>query len=504
MVIAELLRRAALTVPTEDVLVRYAEAVLQIPCPDQPVQPGHDTPGGHLRAMWRGDSSTVTIASRGSYKTLTTAAGEFLLALHRGVQIIHFAQFEGQAFQAWKYIAEFASMPWFDGLVDVTRTVVHFPRSDGWIEFRPLTLANARSAHVPVVVFDEADEMDPQILQIARFTTGTRGVERARTHYVSTQNHVGGIVDRLLRLARERGIQVLKWNYKETTERCPDERSGTRPVTAWVHPKHLLHSPDEPDGPDWRRVEVFDRCPSCPQRNDPSFAPHVWRSQMDNEAPSTEGLAVPEWDPELSVTEAAEYDPQLPVYLGVDFGTSHPAAVVIAQLIPVGHNGNLVRGRKHIFGEYSAPAPFHPTITDWIAANWVPSYGHPRRAWIDPSGAPVLNRISVGGRTLVLEKALSNKHKVGYDALRGHCVPTDEDGQPKLLVHPRCRRLIQEFSSVRHAMNRDGTYGETILKVGDDVLDAARYLVVSLDKCIGFTPEEHRRFREKLEAGGLW
>ncbi len=522
----ELLRKVARTAPTEKGIVSYTKAVLQIPCPDTTVQKGHDTPGAHLRAMWRGDSSTVSIASRGSYKTLTTAAGEFLLALHRGVQILHFAQYESQSQQAWKYIAEFAAFPWFKGLVDVTRTVVSFPASGGWIEFRPLTLANARSAHVPVVVFDEADEMDPQILQIARFTTGTRGTERARTHYVSTQNHVGGIVERLVSLAPTRGIQVLGWNFKETTERCPDERSGIAPVDAWIHPKLLLCRADPvSDSPEWSNVRVFEGCLRCPlvascrgdlkraagtvpiqilldQRNDPSFAPHVWRSQMDNEAPAKEGLAVPEWDPERSVTTAAEYDPELPVYLGVDFGTSHPAAVVIAQLIPVGHRGNLVRGRKHIFAEYTTAAPFHPVITDWIAEHWIPKYGFPRKAWIDPSGAPVLNRLPVAGRTLTMEKARSNKHKVGYDALRGHCVPTDKDGLPKLLVHPRCTRLAHEFSTVRHAMNRDGTYSERIVKLGDDVLDATRYLVVSLDKCIGFSAEEQAKGARNF--GGLW
>ncbi len=114
-----------------------------------------------------------------------------------------------------------------------------------------------------------------------------------------------------------------------------------------------------------------------------------------------------------------------------------------------------------------------------------------------------MNRVTLAGRSLILKKAVSNKHKVGYDALRGHCVPTEKDGKPKLLIHPRCERLIHEFSTVRHAMNRDGTYSENIVKLGDDVLDAARYLVVSLDKCIGLSPEEHRRLMERLTAGGV-
>jgi len=517
----ELLRRAALTVPREENLVAYAENVLFVPCPDAAVVPGHDTPGEHLREMWRGDASTVTIASRGTFKTLTTAAGEFVLALHRGVRILHFAQYESQAEQAWRYMAGFGALPWFQGLVVVTKSEILFPRSGGSIEFRALTLANARSAHVPVVVFDEADEMDPQILQIARYTTGAKGAEQARVHYISTQNHPDGIIDRLVRLAPERGIKVLRWNYKEAAERCPDGRSGTRPVTAFVDARRMLSAASlPPDEGTWKPVQVFEGCLECPllpscrgdlkradgpvpirvlldQRNDPTFAPHVWRSQMDNEAPSAEGLAVPEFDTALSVTEAAEYDPDLPVFLGVDFGTSHPAAVVIGQVIPVGHKGNRVKGRKHVFAEHSAPAPFQPTITDWIARNWVPKYGHPKKAFIDPSGAPVANRVPLGEETLRLEKAASNKHKVGYDALRGHCTPTQEDGRPMLLIHPRCAKLVHEFRTVRHAVNRDGTYSEEIVKVGDDVLDACRYFVVSAP-AHWMTPEERAELAWQL------
>ena len=525
---AELLRKAALSRPTEATIVRYAEQLLEIPVPDESVVSRHDTPGEHLRAMWRGDASTVSIASRGSYKTLTTAAGEFLLALHRGVQILHFAQFESQSQQAWRYHVDFAHKDWFEGLVDITRTVISFPQSGGWIEFRQLTLANARSAHVPVVVFDEADEMDPAILQVARFTTGARGDEPSRTHYISTQNHVGGIIEKLLSLAPERGMKTLRWNFKETTQRCSDERSGVKPVQVWINRKFLLHRADKPTEPEgWERIDVFDGCLQCPiiascradlkrasgasplqtlldQRNDPSYAPHVWRSQIDNEAPSVEGLAVPEWDPDLSVTEDAEYDPDLPVFMGVDFGTNHPAAVVLGQKIPIGHKGNTVRERKHIFDEYSVPAPFVPAITEWIAANWTPKYGRISRAWIDPSGAPAVAQVRIAGQTLTLEKAVTNRHKPGYDALRGHCVPTPEDGRPKLLLHPRCRKLAHEFATVRHVQNRDGSYSETIVKRGDDVLDACRYLIVSLESGMSFTMEETLHSAQRIVSGGLW
>ena len=70
-------------------------------------------------------------------------------------------------------------------------------------------------------------------------------------------------------------------------------------------------------------------------------------------------------------------------------------------------------------------------------------------------------------------------------------------------VHPRCKGLIREISTVRHAMNRDGTYSENIVKLGDDVLDAARYLIVSLDKRIGLSAAERAQVARDIMAGGF-
>ena len=93
---------------------------------------------------------------------------------------------------------------------------------------------------------------------------------------------------------------------------------------------------------------------------------------------------------------------------------------------------------------------------------------------------------------------------MGYDALRGHCAPSREDGRPKLFVHPRCHNLAHEFATVRHVQNRDGTYSEAIEKIGDDVLDACRYLVVSLDAGEGFTDAERRAAAARVMGGGWW
>lgn len=540
--VVALKRRLSNQSPTVEELPAYLEEMFQIPVPDTIVTPGFDAPADHARTLWRGEQSVVTGAGRDSFKTLITSAVWFLLAKN-GTPVIHFGAFDKQAKQTIEYLRIFGSLPWWQVHCRVGTTTAHF-RSGGWIKCMPLTHANARSAHVPIVGFDEADECRPDVRKVAVNIASSRLGQRARTADLSTKNRPNGPMAKMIANAAKSGHRVHQWSYKEVTERCPDSRSGTKSISMWVNPKYLLASRMAPDKDTdlWREIEVFNGCESCAllpscrgdlkrangplpiddlieKITDAHMTPQDWRSQKENIDPSLEGLVVPEWDEDRCVSENAVHDPTLPTACSQDFGLAHLAVTLIGQRIPVGHrpllpNGergepNQARGRVHILDEYACHQPFEPEVVAYIGTNWFGGrYNWPSKFWIDPSGLPAVSRVRVRlpsgrWRTLVLRPA-NNKWDPGVRCLRGYCSP-QPDGRAKLQVNPRCVQVIEEMSTVKHPQTPDGRYlaGKDKRTGGDDAHDALRYLLMGMQKGELPSAQEALDMVKALEQGGV-
>ena len=527
--------------PTAAELPFFIEAMLQQPCPD--LGPGIDSPAEVARELWTGKRSVLLAAGRDSFKTLTVAGVEFLLAHFDGMQILHFGAYERQAKQTIEYLQVMGSLPWWGTHVLVGTMQARF-RSGGSIRCAPLTLASARSAHVPFVAFDEADECRPDARKVAVNIASSRRDQPARTIDLSTKNRPKGPMANMIANAPRSGHRVIQYNYLAVTERCTDERSGTGTAEVWIHRKYLQARVDDPEGdPEgWENILVRDRCPACPlvatcrgelkksagvlpisdlirAFTDAAMTALEWRSQRENVDPSLEGIAVPEWDEDRCVSEDAVYDKALPVICAQDFGISHLAVTLLGQRIPAGYapllaDGtrgppNPVQGRARIIDEYVTHSAFEPGVISWLAANWFDDrYRWPSRFMIDPSGAPMLERIKVNlpngkTRTLVLRKA-NTKWEPGIRALRGYCEP-QIDGVAKLLVHPRCEQLREEMATVRTAKRPDGSYimRKDTVTGGDDAQDTARYLIMELRGGRIESPQDQAEALERILHGGF-
>lgn len=531
--------------PPVECVVEHTRALLRIPVPDAAQG---ESPASFLRALWGTEDDVVARAGRDTFKTLTLAAYEFLAAFHDGVAVMHFAPHDNQLERMRVYLSQFAALPWYAPHVAYAQEIARFA-SGGSIEMRVLTLGNARSAHVPVVAFDEADELDPNALRVAAHIAAGRDGRRGRTIHISTHNRARGVMSELVRNARASGrVRVLGWNYRATAERCPDSRSGTRPVVAWVDPGSFTE-PRASDPCDGRhvRAEVFDGCLSCAivnscrgslksaagvgsiedlvkRRTAPLMTPPEWRSQVENEEPSVHGLVVPEFRRELSV-HALAFDPTLPTVWSQDFGLDHLAVTLVGQAIPLGHRPlladgtrgapNQIRGRKHVLAEHVVRGQaFHPGIADWLAANWVPRFGWPSRFVIDPSGAPAIGAARLeatvmgrtAARTIALEKA-DNRVRPGILRMRGDLTPVGDGSQTRMRIDPSCGRFVEELETCRNRQHPDGTYESDCpdkAKGGDDALDAGRYLVAALDAGVGFTSDECAESYRAGAAQGGW
>lgn len=513
-------RRVALSLlagiePAVTDVAEYARHLFGIPVPESPFG-DMDSPADFLRELWIGNQDVVCTASRDSYKTLTVAAAEFLLAHYRGVQVLHYGAREFQAKRAWEYLAGFAGAPHFRAHVEVTLSGLRFA-SGGSLELLPLTPGSVRSPHVELSVFDEADEMDPRLRGVAVGIKSSSEAGVGRQVDVSTRNRPDGVMARRIAAAGRARIRTMTWSYKVAAARCPDEISGTRPA--------------EVELPDGTKAAVFDGCLTCPivmsclgdlKRSegarpvrdliakflDPSMTPRLWRSEYENLEPSTEGLVIPEFDVARSVTDDAEYDPRLPYALGVDFGANNLGVVVAGQRVPYKYaraggtaRMNLDRARVNVFDMMAMPLSFSPHMEERISREWVPKYGFPSAIYVDPSGFPALGAAKLEGRgttrRIDVTKA-QNRHLPGFHLLRGMLVPRRGEKSTSCLIHPRLEDLVAELRTLSYVQAASGDWTEQVERT--DRTDALRYLLTGLSDLAPPTPEEAREALEVLRG----
>ncbi|MCK5832957.1 terminase family protein [bacterium] len=176
-----------------------------------------------------------------------------------------------------------------------------------------------------------------------------------------------------------------------------------------------------------------------------------------------------------------------PVFIGIDFGWTHPSAVIWAQLSP--------KGRWVIFDELVEQHLRLESIAAAIIGDAVPLPGRSFQARVPYSrveriisGAEGLqSRQEAGGesslssitgmgitRTAVVRSPILQ----GVNAVRAKLLSAS--GQVDLEIDPRCKRLIDDFQSYTYPMDKNGKpIGELPLKdnVHDHTMDALRYMI---------------------------
>lgn len=179
--------------------------------------------------------------------------------------------------------------------------------------------------------------------------------------------------------------------------------------------------------------------------------------------------------PDGNVTEAAEYDPSLPVAWGVDDGYAmgkgrgtdsyHPRVFLLGQFT--------AQGGLTIFAEYEACLEVEEvSLANVLAMPYPP----PDIAYVDSSAAQLKARIwakgiQTYGATHVVTEGIKNVRRLICDG----------QGVRLLRVHPRCEGLINDFQSYEYAESAVAINGERKpAKVNDHHADAVRYLAWKL------------------------
>lgn len=306
---------------------------------------------------------------------------------------------------------------------------------------------SVRGPHVPTLLLDEVDEIDPELRQSAMgMCMAKKDVATASLGMTSTWHRPNGPMKELIDQAKDGKFPLYTYCTFEVLEKCPEERSG----------KHL------------------EKCPECPikkwcwedREHDPRFQPkakiadghyaidsliqkvqttslRVFEADYLCKGPKADGVWFPNFNRGDHVHDRAEFDPNLPVHLSVDSGNR--TAAVWWQVRESG-NGHLVT----VFGDYYADSvSAESNARAILAVGERLCNGRREVACTDPAG---MSRTAVGPSVIAeYERAgLKNldrwpmRSKVDSLALLESFVG-DANGKPSLVIHPRCGHMIDSM-----------------------------------------------------------
>jgi phage terminase large subunit len=189
-----------------------------------------------------------------------------------------------------------------------------------------------------------------------------------------------------------------------------------------------------------------------------------------------EGAIYDNFDIEYNVSNDAEYNPDLPVYWGVDDGYAHGDGPGHANYHPrvflLGQR--TAQGGLNIFYEYVQTLELpEVTVNNVLALD----YKKATLASVDSSAAELRRRIGDKG---IMNSPASHQVSEGIKVVRRYIC--DGQGVRLLQIHPRCVNLITELQSYRYDERSHAVKaGERApLKVDDHCADALRYMIWSM------------------------
>jgi len=488
------------------------------------------------------------VASRGSGKTLGVAIAELLIMLHDQRDIVHVGAIMSQAKRCYDYQMGFM-------LNDKLRPILkQYIRGDEKIleklnmeksmfnlidkfskhmvkvslEVLPCTLKAVNGPHVPLVVVDEIDTVSGEGLRAFKDIEGmldSKGQRRGLRVGISTRKSRYGLMNKQIEDAEEAGRTVRYWTALEFTERCPDERSGTDKVKAYVLQEDMDILTEEV----WskkskaKREEYFENdfpgsnCLKCPlgalclgdaklqQCKSDMLKPITdpikkamgqgadWAiSQLFNLKPSVEGIIYKEfeerkhvksWSDMWLILTGKEYpgecdhdifvkkchEMQLTCYAGIDWGWSNPSTVVYF-FVDSRETIYVVRceGQTHTN---------NPTWAQTIKSKWHQMY---RCQLYFPDMANPGDGVTMKQEGLPCPSKQTKDTDGGIQVVKKWLRSLASPVPKMYFAKETCTHIIEEFGLYHYKTDAAGVITEDPAKEYDHWLDALRYAMYAL------------------------
>lgn len=258
------------------------------------------------------------------------------------------------------------------------------------------TMASVNGRHVNIVMTDEVDLVrDPKVLDEVQAVASLIGGQFPLKVYFSTRKFAFGNMEGIIERADDLGLKILKWDILDVTEHCPISRRKNDDKTeeVYINPDPPLRSLDQegfekllaPEKKQYEKIKVYQGCLGCKlvsqckgrlgERKESdkgllwkkidhtinmfrSMSPDMATAQLLCRKPSLSGLVYPRYSDldntltiDAAIAEASgemttneNYDSlisllvslDIPIYVGVDWGSTAAQAFVVTALMPSG------------------------------------------------------------------------------------------------------------------------------------------------------------------------
>ncbi len=446
---------------SDDQLHAWVKLFCGLDVPRTPMCPGHNAPFDYLRrAYFEPSKDLVVWAPRGGGKTRLAAVATLLDLLHKpGTAVRVLGGSLEQSLKMWEYL--------LPDLVRVGRLLLpdgKLPREGS----RKIRLTNGSTAavltqsqravrglRVQKLRCDEVELFDADVWEAAQLATRSTPHAAAAIEAASTHHKVGGLMGRVIDAAADRDAAVVRWCLLDVLAPCPAKRDCRSCV---LHPECRGRAKERTSG----FISIDDAV-----RMKGRVSIETWESEMLCRRPSTRGRVFASFDEDVHVR--AFVGEARDVAIGVDFGYAAP---FVALWIVT--SGDV----HHVVDEYLMPGRTVPEhAAEMSSRPWAAT-----RVFCDPAGAAVVGQTGASDAAVLRRAGFRVRFRAsriaeGLELIRRDLKPADGSA-PRLLIDPRCKRLIDAMRAYRFPE----TGGETPLKdgVNDHPIDALRYALIHL------------------------
>lgn len=498
---------------TPDELHAWMIAHLDVHLSRRPAVEGHAAPFDYIvhsffegRGSWTpgppapdtAPADCIVWANRGGGKTFLGAIATTLdLVFKPGIQIRILGGSLDQAARMHTHLRTLFARDNLAPLVNGRITERRIRLTNGSsVELLAQSQTSVRGTRVQKLRCDEVELFDPMVWEAAQLTTraavcGPFHV-RGSIDCLSTMHVPHGIMARLVESAGRGRKRLFKWGLIDVLGFCDDHhrcrppetdaRPGPEPGTISLP---VLSKPEsdcpllpECDGQAKKRADDAGHISiedALAQKE--RVGMEVWESEMLCLRPRRSDTVLPEFEPAVHVVRELPWEPGVPDRWvgGMDFGFRASvilwAGVDATGLLCIADE----RCAENVILDEHIRAIRAGLGRPWPALSWI---------GVDPAGGSRSDQTGEGSAQVLRDAGLNVRARPmgllrSLSMVRARLRPAD--GPPRLLIHERCRRLIESLEKYHYPADRP----ECLIPVKDGhdhAVDALRYLIVNLDR----------------------